>query len=524
MKKIILIGILCSTLLNFAQVTYNSSDFAAVNDEFLLSSASVFTGLDFTTTAENSSWNYSALTPNTQETLLWVNPANTGYKTSWCFSNNFFFNCNTQFNATFNLANKTVEGLQIQGFGLTNAYMHSKITNSNLSNKMIGANITVNGLTLPFTVSYTVPDILYQFPINYNDNYTNPSSLSFDLSALGVPLIYASEAQRTNIVEGWGALSTPFGIFPNTLKMKTTVIDNSTVTIQGQSTPTSQTTVSYKWFDTNYGIPVLEVSGPLQGGVWTPTSCSYIDIPRCLTTTALFTNIPLASDFDPVNQVASVSFINASTNYNVSNWDFGDGTPNSSLKNPTHNYTCPGVKQVTLTVTNTVCDPDQVQTITLPVLITDSQNAFTTNVTVGDASLLADRDLAGTTYQWLDCDNGNAPIPGATSQFYTPNNLTGFYAVQLTTNGCVSLSDCYSLTTFSTGTFTENKGITLIPNPTKGKLEISDSQIEILNVKVYNLLGVLIGYSLDLSNYASGMYIVQMETDRGVFSQKIIKE
>ena len=523
MKKIIFITILLVTSLNFGQATYNYTDYALVNEDFLVSRASILNGLDFTTSGENISWNFSSLTPNSQETLSWVNPANTGYRTSWCFSNNFLFNCNTQFNAAFNLANSTVEGLQVQGFGLTNAFMHSKITATNLSNKMIGANITIDGLTLPFTASYSVPDILYQFPMNYNDNYTNPSSLTFDLSAFGFPLVYASETQRTNKVDGWGSLTTPFGVFPNVLKMKTTVVDNSTITIQGQSTPSVQTTVTYKWFDTNYGIPVLEVSGTLQAGVWTPSSCSYIDIPRCLTTTALFTNIPLTSDFNPVNQTASVSFINGSSNYNLSNWNFGDGTPNSSLKNPTHNYTCPGVKQVTLTVTNTVCDPDQVETITLPVTITDSQNAFTTNVTIGDASLMADRDLTGTTYQWIDCDNGNALIPNATTQIYQPENIAGFYAVQLTTNGCVSISDCFSLTALSVGNF-DNKSIRLLPNPTNGKLEISNAQMEVINVKVYNLLGVLIGNTLDISNCASGIYIVQVETSHGIFSQKVVKK
>ena len=136
---------------------------------------------------------------------------------------------------------------------------------------------------------------------------------------------------------------------------------------------------------------------------------------------------------------------------------------------------------------------------------------------------MADRDLAGTTYQWIDCDNGNALIPNATTQIYQPENIAGFYAVQLTTNGCVSISDCFSLTALSVGNF-DNKSIRLLPNPTNGKLEISNAQMEVINVKVYNLLGVLIGNTLDISNCASGIYIVQVETSHGIFSQKVVKK
>ncbi len=47
----------------------------------------------------------------------------------------------------------------------------------------------------------------------------------------------------------------------------------------------------------------------------------------------------------------------------------------------------------------------------------------------------------GASYQWIDCDNGNAPISGATSQTFTPTT-SGNYAVEITFNGCTGLSNC----------------------------------------------------------------------------------
>ncbi len=47
----------------------------------------------------------------------------------------------------------------------------------------------------------------------------------------------------------------------------------------------------------------------------------------------------------------------------------------------------------------------------------------------------------GATYQWVDCDNNNTPISGATSQSFAPT-VSGNYAVEVTLNGCTGTSDC----------------------------------------------------------------------------------
>ncbi len=68
-------------------------------------------------------------------------------------------------------------------------------------------------------------------------------------------------------------------------------------------------------------------------------------------------------------------------------------------------------------------------------------------------------------YQWLDCNNSNAPIPGATGQSFTaPKN--GSYAVRAVIGGCAAMSSCYSVTTsgIADNTNFENK-LKLFPNP-----------------------------------------------------------
>jgi len=65
--------------------------------------------------------------------------------------------------------------------------------------------------------------------------------------------------------------------------------------------------------------------------------------------------------------------------------------------------------------------------------------AIDLNVTNVGTTLTSDQ--GGATYQWIDCDNGNAPISGETNQSFTPT-VTGNYAVVVTLDNCSDTSAC----------------------------------------------------------------------------------
>ena len=101
-----------------------------------------------------------------------------------------------------------------------------------------------------------------------------------------------------------------------------------------------------------------------------------------------------------------------------------------------------------------------------------------------DVTLTADQNNA--TYQWIDCDNNNSPISGETNQSYTPT-VTGNYAVEVTVNGCTSVSECV-LVDFT--------GVDELFKPTTKKL-----------VKIVNLLGQEVEYTPNtvlIYQYADG--------------------
>lgn len=79
--------------------------------------------------------------------------------------------------------------------------------------------------------------------------------------------------------------------------------------------------------------------------------------------------------------------------------------------------------------------------------------------------------LTGATYQWINCNNANTPISGATTQTFSPTT-TGSYAVVLTKNGCSATSTCESVTTLGVNSNEFAKSISMYPNPTNGVTNI----------------------------------------------------
>ncbi len=126
--------------------------------------------------------------------------------------------------------------------------------------------------------------------------------------------------------------------------------------------------------------------------------------------------------------------------------------------------------------------------------------------------------IDGATYQWVDCDNGNAPISDATTTSYTPMS-SGNYAVRVTANGCQQISNCIPITTVGIKNIAASQ-YSLYPNPVKDYLNIRipttllDKPYHIVDVtgrSMYtNKLG-MIENTISIANWAAGYYILQIE-------------
>lgn len=120
------------------------------------------------------------------------------------------------------------------------------------------------------------------------------------------------------------------------------------------------------------------------------------------------------------------------------------------------------------------------------------------NTTVTSASATITADATGATYQWIDCDNGNAPIVGETNISYTAS-VTGSYAVEVTENGCTDMSAC----TFIDFTGLEDinsNNFKLYPNPNNGQFVIDFPNTQDYTVTVFDLTGKLLLSKSNVSN------------------------
>lgn len=128
---------------------------------------------------------------------------------------------------------------------------------------------------------------------------------------------------------------------------------------------------------------------------------------------------------------------------------------------------------------------------------------------------------AGATYQWLDCDDGDAEIPGATSQSYTAI-ANGNYACKVTTPDCELVSDCIAITTVGI-TDNDTFDFAVYPNPTNGILQLNTSELTESNLYTSNGEFVLTtsDKQIDMTHLSKGLYIIKITTAKGILVKKI---
>jgi hypothetical protein len=145
--------------------------------------------------------------------------------------------------------------------------------------------------------------------------------------------------------------------------------------------------------------------------------------------------------------------------------------------------------------------------------LTLSNLSVDTSVTQNGAVLTA--TVVSTFYQWLDCNNGYAPIPGATNKTFTAT-ANGSYAVAVLQSGCYDTSGCRVVN--SVGLSNPSAGTEIQVFPTASNYTI---HIQVANagftyrLQLMDMSGRMIaeekmsnvsGYDFDISRFAVGSY------------------
>ncbi len=137
------------------------------------------------------------------------------------------------------------------------------------------------------------------------------------------------------------------------------------------------------------------------------------------------------------------------------------------------------------------------------------------SVTTNDPSITANQ--GGASYQWLDCNNGNAEIDGATDQTFVPEE-NGTYAVEIISNGCAATSDCVEIISVGIEELSAFNETRLYPNPNQGMINIELGQLDEISVQVLDLNGKLI---YEHGNIKSSTFQFELEAPAGTYIVEI---
>jgi hypothetical protein len=170
-------------------------------------------------------------------------------------------------------------------------------------------------------------------------------------------------------------------------------------------------------------------------------------------------------------------------------------------------------------------DCDSIITINLTI------NTVDTSVTRTSAVILT-ANATNATYRWLNCNQNYALIPGATAKAFTAL-VNGSYAVEITQNGCVDTSSCYTIN--SVGLMEDTPALLprVYPNPGSGFISIINLPETAVKISIYDLTGKLAHSfiressdpevrNLDLTFLEAGVYFLEISSEVRIFTIKLI--
>lgn len=189
-------------------------------------------------------------------------------------------------------------------------------------------------------------------------------------------------------------------------------------------------------------------------------------------------------------------------------------------------YTATGIYYAPITPT-IGCD----SIATLDLTVNSTINAIITY----DGPTVLECTVDNVNYQWVDCSNGDAPIPGATSQTFAPTQ-NGLYAVIASQGNCEDQSVCLLVNQIQVGLDELNitEDVLVSPNPTNGDIFVSlgGSLYSTIEASIVNTLGQVVSTAsfdnasdFEMSiDTAPGVYFVNISADGKTGIIKVVKE
>ena len=266
--------ILFIPFISFGQITIDVNDFADAGDTVRLSTSST-TDIDFSTTGENMSWDFSNLASESQELKEYKNPSEAGALISFSFGSF----ADEEYQAT-NYTESTEIPLDQAGefLPVTINEVNQFARHTSDSITLLGLSINVEGNDIP--VPSDTIETKYVLPLNFGDSYSSRGYTYLNMNPI-FNLIWIQYKQRSSTVDGWGTITTPYGTF-EALRIKHEINEIDSVFIDLTGTPSwfelpVPPSVEYEWISKDEIEPILNIRTSLTAGTETVTQVKYKD-------------------------------------------------------------------------------------------------------------------------------------------------------------------------------------------------------------------------------------------------------
>lgn len=255
-KALLLFSLLIFIFSVSGQITILSSDLGETEDTVRYSNATILNPSNIIATDTNYTWDFSQLSPISQTPNKYVKVNSTSLVFAMAFG------------AKANLASPQ-EDIGIQGIGITDPYAFYDKNTSYFS--QVGLGGTVSLAPIPIPIVFKSPDVLYQFPLEYKN--TDSSFCEWEIALPGTGYL-AETIDRTNEVDGWGTIITPFGTF-ECLRLKSSIIQEDTFYLEavGMGMRIPQQLTEYIWLSKNMKFPIMKATVSALG----ITQVQYMD-------------------------------------------------------------------------------------------------------------------------------------------------------------------------------------------------------------------------------------------------------
>jgi PKD repeat protein len=330
----------------FSQITITTAHMPKSGDTIRYSVAPISDLPDLTKTGTNYTWNFTSLDVNSQDLYQYKASGSTPYLLSFGFSA---------------IGVKIADTIGTGQLQLKNVYNFFK--NSSTGFEGVGIGFTYSSLPLPQSGKHSDPDEIYSFPLTYNSskNTTFKVAVPIVLGILPVGNFY-QQGTRSNVVDGWGKISTPYASNLDCIRVKSIINSNDSIAV---TTPAinfgiPSVRVEYKWLSTSERIPILEISGTEIAGIFTPTYIRYRDNYRA-TSSPLAPVADFAANATTVTTLDTVKLTDLSTNALSFEWTITPNTgfqfvagTNAQSKNPSLLFNQKGKYTIALKATNPI--------------------------------------------------------------------------------------------------------------------------------------------------------------------------